>query len=264
MIPRFLSVRRDPPRASGSTLPQRAAQRGSGRKRHCPGEISAPPVTADVFRTDIDNRIALSDPVSGTAVLAVLAANGVTNVQQAAFFVNALNTRTQGVDVSIKYDGRLDARTFYHLSFAYELSPTGVRSLVPNPVLDTPSYIGTHARLLLTQAQPVDKIVSGLSLDHGPFTAAVNVTRYGSYVDAPILDPQTFSPKIVTDLSLTARLPHRLAATFGVLNVGNVYPDQFAEQALAFKSYGGAYLYGEESPFGVDGRAYYVRLSGTF
>jgi iron complex outermembrane receptor protein len=54
-------------------------------------------LTADIFRTDIDNRIALSDALSGPAVLSVLAAQGVTNVQQVAFFTNAVNTRTQGL-----------------------------------------------------------------------------------------------------------------------------------------------------------------------
>ncbi len=134
----------------------------------------------------------------------------------------------------------------------------------PNPVLGSPSFIGTHARLILTEAQPVDKIVSEFALSHGPVTGSVHVTRYGSYVDAPILDPQTFSPKIVTDLSIAARLAHNLTATVGILNVGNVYPDQMQEQALAFSSYGGSYRYGEESPFGVDGRSYYARLSAAF
>jgi iron complex outermembrane receptor protein len=220
--------------------------------------------TANVFRTEIAHRIALGDALSGAAVNAVLAANGVTNVQQVAFFANALSTRTEGYDFSLHYDGEFDAATTYAFSLNYQRSPTKVRALTPDSELGRPSFIGTHARLLLTEAQPSDKIVSAFSVTRGRFTGEVRATRYGEYVDAPVLDPQNFSAKIVTDLSLSVRLTPRVMASFGVLNVADVLPDQLQEQALAFKTFGGAYLYGEESPFGADGRAYYVRLSASF
>jgi iron complex outermembrane recepter protein len=221
-------------------------------------------ITADVFRTDIDNRIALSDALSGSAVTAVLAGAGVTNVQQVAFFTNALNTRTQGFDVSTRYNGTITDRTHLNVSLSYERSPTTVRSLARNPVLSSLALIGVHAQTLLTQAQPKSKLTSQWMLGHGPFTAIVNVTRYGEYVDAPILDPQTFGAKTLVDLSFGARLGKHASLTAGVLNLGNVYPDPLAETALAYKTFGGSYVYGEESPFGVAGRSYFLRLQMQF
>ncbi|HEY0339357.1 MAG TPA: TonB-dependent receptor, partial [Steroidobacteraceae bacterium] len=217
-------------------------------------------MTADVFRTDIDNRIALSDALSGAAVTSVLTAAGITNVQQAAFFTNALSTRTQGYDLTTRYLAAFTESTRGSLALAFEHSPTEILSLTGNPVLPSLPPIGLHARTLLTQAQPKDKLTAQVALDHGPFSSAIDVTRYGEYVDAPILDPQTFGARTIVDLSFGARLGQQLTVTAGVLNVGNTYPEQLAEQALAYKSFGGSFLYGEESPFGTDGRAYYVRL----
>ena len=217
-------------------------------------------MTADVFRTDIDNRIALSDALSGAAVTSVLTQAGITNVQQAAFFTNALSTRTQGYDLSMRYRAAITDSTNGALALAFEHSPTEILALSGNPVLPSLPLIGLHSRTLLTQAQPKNKLSAQLALDHGPFSSALDVTRYGQYVDAPILDPQTFGAKTIVDLSFGVRLEQQFTVTAGVLNVGNTYPDQLAEQALAYKSFGGAFLYGEESPFGTDGRAYYLRL----
>jgi iron complex outermembrane receptor protein len=221
-------------------------------------------ITADVFRTDIDNRIALSDALSGAAVTSVLVAHGITNVQQAAFFTNAIDTRTQGYDVAAKFKGSIAAGTTYDLSFGFEHSPTEVRSLLPNQVLPALPLIGVHARTLLTQAQPKDKLTSQATVDHGPFTATLAVTRYGEYVDAPILDPQTFGAKTIVDVSLGAHVGSQWLVSCGVLNIGNVHPDPLAEANLAYKTFGGSYVYGEESPFGVDGREYYARLQFQF
>lgn len=217
-------------------------------------------VTADIFRTDIRNRIALSDALSGAAVTSVLSRAGVTNVQQVAFFTNALSTRTEGYDITASYAGDIDEDTRYHLSVGFERSPTDVRTLTPNPVLPKLALIGVHARALLTEAQPRDKLTALFSLDRGPFTGTVNVTRFGEYIDAPILDPQKFSAKTIVDLSLTARLSDDAALTFGILNVGDTFPDPLQELSLAFKTFGGAYVYGDESPEGAGGRAFYLRF----
>lgn len=217
-------------------------------------------LTADMFRTDIDNRIASSDALSGPAVLSVLASQGVTNVQQVAFFTNAVNTRTQGYDISAKYSLLAPAATRVDLSLGFEHSPTQVRSLAANPVLSTLPLIGVHAIKLLTESQPKSKLTSTVKIDHGPWSGLVVVTRYGEYVDAPIKNPQTFSAKTVVDLSLGLRPTEAWLVTAGVLNVADTHPDPLAEIDLAYKTFGGSYIYGEESPFGNNGREYFVRL----
>ena len=217
-------------------------------------------LTADLFRTDIDNRIALSDALSGSGVTSVLDKAGITNVQQVAYFTNALKTRTQGYDLTARYSGDIDEATQYDLAFGYDRSPTSILGLTKNPALPQLALIGVHSRTLLTEAQPVDKLSASVTLDHDPFSGSVTATRYGKYIDAPILDPQNFSAKTIIDLAGSSRLSDRISLTVGILNVGDVYPDKLQELALAYKSFGNSFLYGEETPWGTDGRAFYARL----
>jgi iron complex outermembrane receptor protein len=221
--------------------------------------------TLDVFRTDIDNRIALADALSGPAVIAALASAGVTNVQQVAFFTNAISTRTQGFDATANYRGRIGEDARFGLSLSYERSPTSTRRLGTNPAIPALGpLLGTHSRLLLTEAQPFDRLAFAGDLDDGPWSLSLNVNRYGKYVDAPIKDPQTFGAKTIVDLAANWRFPNHVRVRFGVLNVGDVHPDPLKEAALAFATFGGSYVYGEESPFGVDGRSYYLGVRYDF
>jgi outer membrane receptor protein involved in Fe transport len=163
-------------------------------------------------------------------------------------------------DISGKYSVVAPGATHVDLSVGFERSPTEVRSQAPNPVFASLPLVGIHAIKLLTESQPKSKLTSQVKVDHGPWTGSVVVTRYGEYVDAPIKDPQTFGAKTLVDLSLGFRPAEPWLVTAGVLNVGNVHPDPLAQVDLAYKTFGGSYVYGEESPFGNNGREYFVRL----
>ncbi|WP_410210851.1 TonB-dependent receptor plug domain-containing protein [Aquirhabdus sp.] len=218
-------------------------------------------LTADFFRTDIDHRIALSDALTGPAVLAALKNAGVSDVQQAAFFTNAVNTRTQGYEVAMKYLGNLTDTVNYGVSMNYAHMPTQIRSIAANPKLPTLPLLSQHSLLLLTAAQPGDKLTSQFKVSDGIYEAILDVTRYGEYTDAPILDPQTFGAEVVVDLAVSARLSQMVKLTGGILNLANSYPDKLAQQDVAFKSFGGSFKYGEESPFGISGRTFFLSLN---
>lgn len=218
-------------------------------------------ITMDVFRIDIEHRIALSNTLSGATVSRILAANGIANVQQVAFFTNALNTRTEGFDAALNYDGEINARANYHLSLGFEDSPAKVRGVVANAVAPTLPLLSTHPILLLADAQPVNKLTGAFTVNYDRVSSTVDVVRYGHYIDAPISAPQTFSPNTVVNLSAAVHLTSSLTFTAGVLNLADVYPDKLQQIALAYPSFGNAFVYGEESPIGTAGRAYYLRLT---
>lgn len=218
-------------------------------------------ITADWYRTDIDERIALSDALSGTAVSTALLGAGIKDVQQAAFFTNALDTRTQGYEVSLRHNGKLNEQTQYGVSLGYAHMPTKIRSIATNSKLNTLPLLSEHSLLLLTSAQPENKLTSQFKLSLSNYDLVLDVTRFGSYVDAPIKDAQQFGAEYIADLALSAHLGQRLKLTAGVLNLTDNYPDQLAQQEVAFKSFGGSFKYGEESPFGIAGRSFYLSLS---
>ena len=221
-------------------------------------------VTAGVFRIDVDNRIVLSDSQSGATVLAALAAAGVTNVQQVAFFTNGISTRTTGANITAAYSGDIGATAHYRVQLAYDHNWTKALALLPDAAVPSLKLIGVHSLLLLTEVQPADKLVADFSASQGPFSAALDVTYYGSYRDAPISPIQTFSPNTVVDLSASYEFLPRSTATVGVLNLLNTYPDKLKDVQAAFGTFGGTYVYGTESPDGTDGIAFYLRLARRF
>ena len=60
-------------------------------------------ITADYYNISIRDRVLLTENLTGTAVVNLLAANGITGVSSARFFVNGADTKTQGVDIVASY-----------------------------------------------------------------------------------------------------------------------------------------------------------------
>jgi iron complex outermembrane receptor protein len=217
-------------------------------------------VNGGLYRIVVAHRIALTDSQSGPAVTAALAAAGVSNVAQVAFFTNGISTRTTGGYVTVSYKGEVDA-TPYNLSLAYDRHHTEVVNLERDPVVPSLTLLGQHSQLLLTDSQPADKLTAALKLFHGPFSGTIDVTRYGGYTDEPIIYPQYFNPKTLVDLSVSAQPFQGGTLTFGVLNVGDVFPDKAKYVDTAYATFGNAFVYGVVNPNGTDGRSYYLRMS---
>ena len=81
--------------------------------------------------------------------------------------------------------------------------------------------------------------------------------HYGPWAAAPIGVVQYFSSKTLLNLEAGATLPEGFRLSAGINNVTNQYPDTLVGAAVT----GMGFTYGEESPFGVDGRTYFLRLS---
>ena len=221
-------------------------------------------LTAGVFRIDVDNRIVLSDNQSGPAVATALAAAGITNVQQVAFFTNGISTRTTGLNLTLAYSGDIGADTHYRVSVGFDHNWTDIKSLSADAVAPSLTLLSQHSLLLLTAVQPNNKLAADFTLSRGAFSATLDVTRYGSYKDKPISPVQTFSPNTIVDLSASYQFLPRTTATVGVLNLFNVYPDKLADVQAAYATFDNAYVYGTETPDGTDGISFYVRLAKRF
>jgi iron complex outermembrane receptor protein len=211
-------------------------------------------LTADWYEVDVRHRIVLSDQLKGPAVSAILAAHGVTDVQQAQFFTNAAHTRTEGYELSADYARTLGAGTRIDAGLQYGQYRTSLLSLAPNPVLPASPLLGATSKGLLISAQPRDKLTSELGLTLGRVFGQVSVEHYGSWVSAPLGVTQTFSGNTLVDLTARLDLTSRVSLSANILDLGDVHPDLVT---------GGSAIglpYGEESPFGDNGRSYYLRL----
>jgi iron complex outermembrane receptor protein len=253
--------------------------------------------TLDYYHIGIDNRIVLTENLgaagAGTAavnaaVKALLDANGFQSVGAARFFVNGLDTTTQGVDAVVSYRFRPQGFGTWTLTAAYNYNRTRIDNRLNNlgPLATIPGIVlfGRVEGIRFTDGQPRDKVVLSADGEFGNFGLTARTTRYGRVIapgaTAPLADPLSLTAlgpddillgaKWITDLELRYRAFERLELAIGADNVFDVYPDRSPFGARP-ASIGGQYPinqyylpYSGFSPFGFNGRFLYARASITF
>lgn len=222
-------------------------------------------LTIDYFNTRIEDRITLSEQLSGPAVNAALAAAGIANVAAISFFTNALDTTTKGVEVAGTYrqDGVLGGELSLTAAFTdYETQIDRVRS---NSKVPTLALLGGRSLSLLTESQPETKSSLDIGFRRGAVSVSTLATYYGDYI-VSFGDQIPIGAEVVVDLDVAVELTPAVRVALGVQNVLDEYPDALAEQAptqgARIRSIG--WHYPEESPFGNNGRAYFVQLTASF
>src|SRR6185295_8451985 len=207
----------------------------------------------DWYHIKIKDRVVLTENLgaagSGTAaqnaaVKAILDANGFNSVGAARFFINGLDTTTQGVDLVGTY--RFGNATIgnWTLTAAYNYNKTKIdkRLNALGPLATIPGLVlfGRIEGLRFTEGQPRDKIVLTADGDIGKFGVTARTTRYGKVVSpgaaAPISDPTSLtafgpddiflSAKWITDLELRFHPVKKVELALGADNVFDVYPDR--------------------------------------
>ena len=214
-------------------------------------------LSLDFFHIDIDDRIVLSESLSGPAVNAALTAAGITNVSQLRFFTNAARTRTDGYDLTLSWRRELSHGARVNLALGYTAVDTDLRHLDANPVVPALPLLGPSSIALLTTAQPEDKLVLNTRVEWRAWSATLDVSRFGSFRSVPVVQEQQFGASITVDLGLSYQLNERLSLEGGVINATDEYPERIAERALL---QGGSLQYTETGAIGVDGREYFLRL----
>jgi len=218
-------------------------------------------VTVDYYRINIRDRIVLSNNFTGADVVDTLAAHGFSDIQGARYFTNAVDTKTDGVDVVANYGYSLSSRTVLHLTGGYNGNWTEVTRV------DTSAVLGGHSdqlfsrvdRARLEKGNPRSNLLFSADLASGSFGLTARTQRFGQVTSfgTTSAGDQTWSPKWVTDLSLSYGPLSRGTMTLGVDNIGNAYPDP----SIAANTNSGILPYSGIAPFGINGRFLYVKLS---
>ncbi|MBL0925251.1 MAG: TonB-dependent receptor [Sphingomonadaceae bacterium] len=251
--------------------------------------------TMDYYNIKIDDRIVLTENLgaAGTgsaaiqqAVKAVLDANGFQSVGAARFFINGLDTTTQGLDAVATWRVGTEGFGDWTLTAAYNLNDTKIdrRINALGPLSAIPGLVlfGRVEGIRFTDGQPSDKIVLSADGKVGNFGITARSTRYGEVISpdaaAPIANPASLvalgpddlvlRPKWITDLEVRYTFMDRIELAVGANNLFDVYPDarpQGARPTGGFYPVNAGYLpYSGFSPFGFNGRFLYGRLSVTF
>ena len=229
--------------------------------------------TIDGFNIDIDDRIILSSNFTGTAVQSILSRfQGFSGDIRPRFFTNAINTRTRGADIVLRYATTTADGGTLRLTGGFNYSENSIlNDSIPNP----PELRGVSELLFdrterarLVEAQPRTNVRLGATYLRNNWAFELQQAQFGSFTTrsdnretaAGRLGDQRFGAKWITDASVSYDFG-TLRGTVGADNLFNVYPDQIT---LANPdNYFGSRQYSPFSPFGANGRFAYLRLAYT-
>ena len=214
----------------------------------------------DFYRVDIQDRIVLSGNFTGSRVAALLAPFNVTG---ARFFTNAIDTKTEGYDVTLGWGTRLGSDSTLKLSAGYNATENEVVRVAPTP----PQLTGLQEVLFdaierrrVECGQPEDSLRIAADWERGGLFATARESRYGEYclVDRQVVN-QVFEAEWLTDLEIGYEFP-RFTLAVGAQNLFDTFPDRNLEP----NSNLGIFTYPSHSPFGMNGRFVYTRVSFRF
>ncbi len=229
--------------------------------------VRALSVTVDAYRIDVDDRIAITSTLTGGAVSNILIANGLSGDLSAQYYTNAIDTRTEGIDVVASYRMGLGDFGQVRWNLGYNTNTTRIRRIKANPPELTALGSGfvLFDRLsqgYLTRAFPRNKYALGGAWTWKALDVTLRATRYGGYIvqQNVAASDRKFGPKIVTDLEVAYRVLPKVTLAVGANNLFNIYPSGNG----IFNATIGSGQYAGTSPFGFTGGSYYGRVQVSF
>ena len=232
--------------------------------------------TVDGYHIRIDNRIILTgnlgNDASGNPVPAIQDFFKPYGAQTGRFFTNAINTNTNGVDAVVSYKLHLN-KGIIDLSLAYNYSKTLIDRNADKSIKynSFPAYLtkfadqkdvffGPLEQSLIETNNPTQKAALRINYSYRKWNILLGNTYFGEVTrnGYPFGGDQTFTPKVVTDLSVGYKLLSNLTLTIGANNLLNVYPDL----QIYANSYFGVFKYAPVQ-MGTTGAFYFGRLNFT-
>lgn len=223
-------------------------------------------LTIDAYRIDIDNRIVLSANLTQASVRNFLTAQGFVGIGGGRFFINGVDTETQGVDVvftvpfETKAAGRFDVTLLANWN---NTDVTRVPTTAPIAAIDPTIRLFDRVNVLtFEEGSPKDKYGANLNWSLDRFGATLRATRYGEVLAPGTTAANDFvlSPKVLIDLEGRVTLWEGLELAIGAENLADEYPDPLPANLNTT----GNTPFSNFSPFGRSGRFVYGRLSYSF
>jgi iron complex outermembrane receptor protein len=234
-------------------------------------------LTLDVFHIRINDRILLGATFDDSVTLALLAANGFTNVGGIQYFTNGLDTRTRGLDLTAELRRRAGAGTL-DLTAAVNYTSNKILRVDPLPavldttpttetgIIDSVTYIG------ITEERPDWRGTLTGQYSVGRVHALLRGSYYGKFSSAQPgycdLCRERYGAKTLFDTEIGYRFAS-VDLSFGVRNLFDTYPDKpssqvivdsFNDRSMDFNNNFGVFPWAAASPFGYNGRFVYARV----
>jgi iron complex outermembrane recepter protein len=227
-------------------------------------------LTVDYYHVKITDRVVLSENFTGAAVQNLLRPLGASG---ARYFTNAIDTRTDGVDLVANYGLSLRSAGFLRLTGGYNHNKTHAKLVAVTPPelgAQNENLFGRVEQARIEVGQPRDNFLTSANYEFRRLGLTARTQRFGAVTTKATLGnenlDQTFGAKWITDVSASYRLLQRFTLSAGADNVLDVYPDQNnnlgnLRSGVAGNANFGIFPYSSFSPFGFNGRFVYARLS---
>ena len=229
-------------------------------------------ITIDAYRIDIEDRIVLSENLTQANVRDYLTSLGFIGVGGGRFFINGVDTETEGVDIVMSYPWTTDGAGRFDFTLTANFNSTDVTkvpttaqlaALDPAPVLFERVNV-----LTFEQGTPENKFSLGVNWTLDRFGASLRATRYGealspdtaaTFTSATINDV-VLSPATLIDLEGRFDITDSLRVALGADNITDEYPDPNPPAVNGT----GTTAFSNYSAFGRSGRFVYGRLTYQF
>ena len=227
------------------------------------GEVT---ITVDAYRIDIDDRIVLSENLTQANVRAYLTAQGFIGIGGGRFFINGVDTETEGMDIVVNWPVEGAAAGNFDFTLVANFNSTDVTRVpttVPLSALTPPPPLFDRINILtFEEGNPQDKYAAIVNWKLNRFGATFRATRYGEALDPGTNAALDFRMDAKTLLDLEGRfeLTDHIRVAVGAENLTDEYPDPF----FVARNTTGNTPFSNYSPFGRSGRFVYGRLSVDF
>jgi iron complex outermembrane receptor protein len=232
-------------------------------------------ITVDGYQISVRDRIAITSTLTGTAVSAILVANGLSPDISAQYYTNAIDTRTRGVDVIATYRHKLwgFGRMSWNLGYNYNQTDITKIKATPAQLAAIPNLVlfDRLSQSNLTANLPRTKLFLGNLTTVGKVSLNTRVVRYGKFdglANAVTTGGVTsfsadrhFGAKWITDMELSWQVSKPINLAVGANNLFNVYPDY---TTASFNPALGSGQYPTTGGYGFTGGYYYGRVSVSF
>jgi iron complex outermembrane receptor protein len=202
--------------------------------------------------TSIRDTDAAGHPTAaGTAANALVTADGFASGDGVGYFINAANTRTQGIELTLEQTTRAPSLG----EFVWTLAASANRTVITGVVAPTPaalqqagiSLFNPSSQSAITYPGPREKAVFGVNWKRGDWSFDVHETYYGIIkrigtpstvaTSGPYAGltqiPENVNPIWVTDLSLSYRFSKAWSVSANVNNLFNAYPSKIPQPFLS-------------------------------
>ena len=239
-------------------------------------------VTTDFYRIEVDDRIIISGQLAvpepdqtselSDAIIDLLKSSGVSKAQ---FFMNGVDTVTEGADVVVAWNVPLDIRGDLTLQLLGSWTDTDVDSV--NLPAGLPESLFTELdRSIIEEWQPKSRAALSALYRVGKFAASASVQRYGRYRITEGEKKQSYDEEFITDVQMSYEMAPGMVFKLGADNLFDVQPDKDkisgtragkivdAEGNTIVES-DGVFTYSRRAaPFGFNGGFYYAKLEYQF